>query len=63
MRSYLYQYETGTRRTTPKTVDKALVTESTAVENRRTLDQLAAAFNTVADEDPGRSDRPRNAPS
>jgi glycine dehydrogenase subunit 2 len=35
----------------PEIVDEALMTEPTEVENRRTLDQLAAAFNAVADED------------
>ena len=35
----------------PEIVEEALMTEPTEVENRRTLDQLAAAFNAVADED------------
>ena len=35
----------------PEIVDEALMTEPTEVENRRTLDQLAAAFNAVAGED------------
>jgi len=32
----------------PEIVDEALMTEPTEVENRRSLDQLAAAFNAVA---------------
>jgi glycine dehydrogenase subunit 2 len=36
----------------PEIVDEALMTEPTEAENRRTLDQLAAAFNAVAGEDP-----------
>ena len=35
----------------PEIVPEALMTEPTEVENRRTLDQLAAAFNSVAGED------------
>ena len=35
----------------PELVPEALMTEPTEVENRRSLDQLAAAFNTVASED------------
>jgi glycine dehydrogenase subunit 2 len=35
----------------PEIVDEALMTEPTEIENRRTLDQLAAAFDAVADED------------
>jgi len=35
----------------PEIVDEALMTEPTEVENRRSLDQLAAAFNAVAAED------------
>ena len=35
----------------PEIVDEALMTEPTEVENRRTLDQLAAAFDAVAAED------------
>ncbi len=35
----------------PETVEEALMTEPTEGENRRTLDQLAAAFNAVAGED------------
>ncbi len=35
----------------PEIVDEALMTEPTEIENKRTLDQLAAAFNAVADED------------
>jgi len=35
----------------PEIVPEALMTEPTEIENRRTLDQLAAAFNAVADED------------
>ncbi|MFC7074162.1 aminomethyl-transferring glycine dehydrogenase subunit GcvPB [Halovenus rubra] len=35
----------------PEIVDEALMTEPTEVENKRTLDQLAAAFNAVASED------------
>jgi glycine dehydrogenase subunit 2 len=35
----------------PEIVDEALMTEPTEVENRRTLDQLARAFNAVARED------------
>jgi glycine dehydrogenase subunit 2 len=35
----------------PEIVDEALMTEPTEVENKRTLDQLAAAFDAVADED------------
>ncbi len=34
----------------PEIVDEALMTEPTEIENKRTLDQLAAAFNAVADE-------------
>lgn len=35
----------------PELVSEALMTEPTEVENRRSLDQLAAAFNAVASED------------
>jgi len=35
----------------PEIVDEALMTEPTEVENRRSLDQLAAAFDAVAGED------------
>ena len=35
----------------PEIVPEALMTEPTEVENRDTLDQLAAAFNAVGDED------------
>ncbi len=35
----------------PEIVDEALMTEPTETENRRTLDQLATAFNAVARED------------
>jgi glycine dehydrogenase subunit 2 len=35
----------------PEAVDEALMTEPTEAENRRSLDQLAAAFNAVAGED------------
>jgi glycine dehydrogenase subunit 2 len=35
----------------PEIVDEALMTEPTESENRRSLDQLAAAFNAVANED------------
>jgi len=35
----------------PEIVSEALMTEPTEIENRRTLDQLAAAFDAVADED------------
>ena len=35
----------------PEIVDEALMTEPTEIENRRTLDQLAAAFDAVAAED------------
>jgi glycine dehydrogenase subunit 2 len=35
----------------PEIVDEALMTEPTEVENRRTLDHLAAAFNAVVAED------------
>jgi glycine dehydrogenase subunit 2 len=35
----------------PEIVPEALMTEPTEIENKRTLDQLAAAFNAVADED------------
>ena len=35
----------------PEIVAEALMTEPTEVENRRTLDQLAAAFDAVAAED------------
>ncbi|QDX41735.1 aminomethyl-transferring glycine dehydrogenase subunit GcvPB [Salarchaeum sp. JOR-1] len=35
----------------PEIVSEALMTEPTEVEGKRTLDQLAAAFNAVADED------------
>jgi len=35
----------------PEIVDEALMTEPTEVENKRTLDQLAAAFDAVATED------------
>jgi glycine dehydrogenase subunit 2 len=35
----------------PEIVDEALMTEPTEVENKRTLDQLAAAFDAVAAED------------
>ncbi|WP_336343888.1 aminomethyl-transferring glycine dehydrogenase subunit GcvPB [Halalkalicoccus ordinarius] len=35
----------------PELVSEALMTEPTEVENRRSLDQLAAAFNAVADEE------------
>jgi len=35
----------------PEIVDEALMTEPTEVESRRTLDQLARAFNAVARED------------
>ena len=35
----------------PEIVSEALMTEPTEGESRRTLDQLAAAFNAVADED------------
>jgi glycine dehydrogenase subunit 2 len=35
----------------PELVDEALMTEPTEVENRRTLDDLADAFNAVAGED------------
>ncbi|WP_336328184.1 aminomethyl-transferring glycine dehydrogenase subunit GcvPB [Halovenus sp. HT40] len=35
----------------PEIVDEALMTEPTEIENKRTLDQLAAAFNAVAAED------------
>ncbi|WP_436901821.1 aminomethyl-transferring glycine dehydrogenase subunit GcvPB [Halovenus halobia] len=34
----------------PEIVDEALMTEPTEIENKRTLDQLAAAFNAVGDE-------------
>jgi glycine dehydrogenase subunit 2 len=34
----------------PELVSEALMTEPTEVENRRSLDQLASAFNAVADE-------------
>ncbi len=34
----------------PELVDEALMTEPTETESRETLDQLAAAFNMVADE-------------
>ena len=37
----------------PEIVDEALMTEPTEAENRRTLDQLARAFNAVAREDEG----------
>jgi glycine dehydrogenase subunit 2 len=35
----------------PEIVSEALMTEPTEIETRRTLDQLAAAFDAVADED------------
>ncbi|WP_135820944.1 aminomethyl-transferring glycine dehydrogenase subunit GcvPB [Halostella litorea] len=35
----------------PEIVPEALMTEPTEIENRETLDQLAAAFDAVADED------------
>jgi glycine dehydrogenase subunit 2 len=35
----------------PEIVEEALMTEPTEVENKRSLDQLAAAFNAVAGED------------
>jgi glycine dehydrogenase subunit 2 len=35
----------------PEIVDEALMTEPTEVENKRSLDALATAFNAVADED------------
>ncbi len=35
----------------PEIVPEALMTEPTEIENKRTLDQLAAAFNAVAEED------------
>jgi glycine dehydrogenase subunit 2 len=35
----------------PEAVDEALMTEPTEIENQRTLDQLAHAFNAVASED------------
>jgi len=35
----------------PEIVDEALMTEPTEGENRRSLDQLAAAFEAVAGED------------
>nr|WP_247378083.1 aminomethyl-transferring glycine dehydrogenase subunit GcvPB [Halorientalis brevis] len=35
----------------PEIVDEALMTEPTEIENKRTLDQLAAAFDAVAAED------------
>jgi glycine dehydrogenase subunit 2 len=35
----------------PELVSEAMLTEPTEVENRRTLDQLAAAFNAAVDED------------
>lgn len=35
----------------PETVDEALMTEPTEIENRRTLDHLAHAFDAVAEED------------
>jgi glycine dehydrogenase subunit 2 len=35
----------------PEIVSEALMTEPTEIESRRTLDQLAAAFNAVAGED------------
>jgi glycine dehydrogenase subunit 2 len=35
----------------PEIVPEALMTEPTEIENRETLDQLAAAFNAVAGED------------
>jgi glycine dehydrogenase subunit 2 len=35
----------------PEAVDEALMTEPTEIENQRTLDQLANAFNAVASED------------
>ncbi|ADJ14743.1 aminomethyl-transferring glycine dehydrogenase subunit GcvPB [Halalkalicoccus jeotgali] len=35
----------------PELVGEALMTEPTEIENRRSLDQLAAAFNAVASED------------
>ncbi|WP_323190557.1 aminomethyl-transferring glycine dehydrogenase subunit GcvPB [Halostella sp. PRR32] len=35
----------------PEIVPEALMTEPTEIENRKTLDQLAAAFNAVAGED------------
>ena len=35
----------------PELVDEALMTEPTEAESRETLDQLAAAFNAVADEE------------
>ena len=34
----------------PEIVDEALMTEPTEIENKRTLDQLAAAFNAVHDD-------------
>lgn len=37
----------------PELVGEALMTEPTEIENRRSLDQLAAAFDAVADEDRG----------
>ena len=40
----------------PEIVDEALMTEPTEVENKRTLDQLAAAFDAVAAEDEGTLD-------
>jgi glycine dehydrogenase subunit 2 len=38
----------------PEIVDEALMTEPTEVESKATLDQLAAAFDAVADEDDAR---------
>jgi glycine dehydrogenase subunit 2 len=35
----------------PEIVDEALMTEPTEIENRTSLDQLAAAFDAVHDED------------
>ncbi|MEF8908186.1 MAG: glycine dehydrogenase subunit 2, partial [Haloarculaceae archaeon] len=35
----------------PEIVGEALMTEPTEIENKRTLDQLAEAFNAVAGED------------
>jgi glycine dehydrogenase subunit 2 len=35
----------------PEIVDEALMTEPTEIENKRTLDQLAAAFNATRDDD------------
>ncbi|MCL7418356.1 MAG: glycine dehydrogenase subunit 2, partial [Halalkalicoccus sp.] len=35
----------------PELVGEALMTEPTEIENRRSLDQLAAAFNAVASEE------------